>query len=105
MRIDGETGSNIKTNHGSGRSTLAACRGLHRVCSWGGESDAAFPSHTGERLPRPLRHVLSGAGPAPQGRPYSDEKVANRDIRIWHFEAFWIRPSFKDHFLSRRAKP
>jgi hypothetical protein len=63
--------------------------------------------------------------------PYSDGKVANREIRIWHLvirnwmmdkskaprhkvdggtiynraEGFGICPSFKDHFLSRRAKP
>jgi hypothetical protein len=68
------------------------------------------------------------------GAPYSDGKVANRDVRDFGWEialtgplrdarrfpstrwypvpratrttlGFGIRPSFKDHSLSRRAKP
>jgi hypothetical protein len=59
----------------------------HVFCGARGSSESA-PSSTAAwrrsagRSPRPASARLGPARPSP---PYGDEKVANREIRVWHF--------------------
>jgi hypothetical protein len=90
--------------------------------------------HHHHHHPRRRRRRPAPPRPPPAAPPrYCDDKVANREIRVWRFvtengieswthpkplgtnldsgtiptglKGFWLRPSFKDPILSRRAQP
>jgi hypothetical protein len=59
--------------------TLAAHQPLSRACS------ASSCAGSGGAEPAPKPRPAPTPKPPPPPPPYCDEKVANREIRVWHF--------------------